>query len=201
MIFELGRQLGGRKVVLASKSPRRQELLKLLFDEFLIVPAQGEEIVPVGTAAADVSRVLAEQKCREVAVKYADELVIGCDTTVVVGTEILGKPTDRDDAARMLGMLSGTAHKVISGVCIRLGSQEVSFSVTTVVRFRELTAAEIDAYIATGEPMDKAGAYGIQEKGGLLVSGFEGDFFNVVGLPVERLALEIDRLIGSSGGQ
>ena len=191
MIFDLEKMLGGREVVLASKSPRRQELLKLIFDSFSIIPALGEEIVPEDVPAAEVSRVLAEQKCSEVAAARPDALVIGCDTTV-----ILGKPTDADDAARMLRGLSGSIHEVVSGVCISLGGTERSFSVHTKVRFRQLTDSEIRAYIATGEPMDKAGAYGIQEKGSLLAAGIEGDFFNVVGLPVTQLALEIQKLLG-----
>ena len=115
---------------------------------------------------------------------------------MVVGAEILGKPADEADAARMLGLLSGTPHQVISGVCISLEGRESSFSVSTDVEFRQLTPAEIAAYIATGEPMDKAGAYGIQEKGSLLVKGISGDFFNVVGLPVAELAQQIQRLLG-----
>ena len=183
-------------MVLASGSPRRRELMRLLFDDFTVRPASGEEIVPPGADPGDVSRLLAVQKCREVAALYPDDLVIGCDTTVICGSEILGKPADARDAARMLTMLSGSTHQVVSGVCIAFQGREQSFSVSTDVTFRRLSKAEIDAYIATNEPMDKAGAYGIQEKGSLLVSRFEGDFFNVVGLPVERLALELDRLLG-----
>ena len=196
MIFCLDKMLRGRRVVLASGSPRRRELMRLLFDDFTVRPASGEEIVPPGADPGDVSRLLAVQKCREVAALYPDDLVIGCDTTVICGSEILGKPADARDAARMLTMLSGITHQVVSGVCIAFQGREHSFSVSTDVTFRRLSKAEIDAYIATNEPMDKAGAYGIQEKGSLLVSRFEGDFFNVVGLPVERLALELDRLLG-----
>ncbi len=199
MIFELDKLLKGRQVVLASKSPRRQELLKLLFEDFIIAPAKGEEIVSEGAKANDVSRLLAIQKCREVAAQYPEALVIGCDTTVIKGDEILGKPADAADAARMLRLLSGSEHKVVSGVCVTVDGREESFSVETAVKFRLLTDDEIAAYINTGEPMDKAGAYGIQEKGGLLVSSFNGDFFNVVGLPVEQLAARLDRLLGGEG--
>ena len=196
MIFSLQDMLGGRRVILASKSPRRQELLKLLFDEFEIVPATGEEIIPEGADAMDVSRLLAVQKCREVSEKFPDDLVIGCDTTVIVGNEILGKPADEADAARMLGELSGTSHYVVSGACISFGGRERSFSQVTEVSFRKLADEEISAYIATGEPMDKAGAYGIQEKGSLLVREIKGDFFNVVGLPVSKLAAELELFLG-----
>ena len=196
MIFRLEEMLRGRKAVLASKSPRRRELMKLIFDDFTVRPALSDEVIPAGADPFDVSRILAVQKCREVAAACPDDLVIGCDTTVICGGEILGKPADAQDAARMLRLLSGSTHQVVSGVCIILQGQERSFSVSTDVTFRSLSDAEISAYISTGEPMDKAGAYGIQEKGGLLVSRFEGDFFNVVGLPVERLALELDSILG-----
>ncbi|MBR6046179.1 MAG: septum formation protein Maf [Ruminococcus sp.] len=195
MIFGYEKVLAGRRVVLASKSPRRQELLKLIFPEFEIIPALGEEVVPEGVPAEDVSRLLAVQKCREVAENCPDALVIGCDTTVAVSGELLGKPADAADAVRMLRLLSDTRHEVISGVCIRLGEREVSFSEVTRVRFKPLTEADIAGYIATGEPFDKAGAYGIQEKGGLLISGIEGDFFNVVGLPVSAIADKLGEIM------
>ena len=196
MLFELEKLLGGRQVVLASQSPRRRELLKFIFDEFLIDPANGEEVVPEGADIEDVPRLLAVQKCREVSQRHPDALVIGCDTTVTVAGEILGKPKDKADAARMLKLLSGSEHSVISGVCIRMEDREKSFRQETKVMFRELTDEEISAYIVTGEPMDKAGAYGIQEKGCLLVRGISGDFFNVVGLPVERFAAELNEFLG-----
>ncbi|MBR1764503.1 MAG: septum formation protein Maf [Ruminococcus sp.] len=197
-IFALDKALKGRRVILASKSPRRRELLGLVFKDFDILPAEGEEVIPQGTAAEKASQLLALQKCREVAAKRPEALVIGCDTTVVVGEElcdILGKPRDRQDAARMLRRLSGTRHRVISGAALSLQGREVSFSEVTWVRFRDLTDEEISDYIATGEPMDKAGAYGIQERGALLVSGIEGDFFNVVGLPVSALAQAAAKLL------
>ena len=196
MVFELDRLLGGRRVILASKSPRRQELLGLIFPSFDIVPAVGEEIIPEGTPAHKASELLAVQKCREVAEKYPSALVIGCDTTVVLGDEILGKPADNADAARMLRELSGSTHKVISGCAVSLQGELISFSQETSVTFRKLTEAEISAYVATGEPSDKAGSYGIQEKGSLLVEKIEGDFFNVVGLPVTELALTVNKLLG-----
>ena len=197
-IFALEKALNGRRVILASKSPRRRELLGLIFRDFDIVPAEGDEVIPEGTAAEKASELLARQKCREVAEKYPEALVIGCDTTVVVGSsmeDILGKPKNEQEAAQMLRRLSGTRHKVISGTALSLQGREVSFSEVTEVCFRDLTDAEIADYISTGEPMDKAGAYGIQERGALLVSGIEGDFFNVVGLPVSRIAQSAAKLL------
>lgn len=197
-MFDLNNRLNGKQVVLASKSPRRKELLKLIFPDFEIIPAEGEEVIPAGTPAEKASELLAVNKCREVAEKCPEALVIGCDTSVVVGSEmsdILGKPADEADAAAMLRRLSGSRHKVISGAAVSLDGRMESFSCETVVCFRQLTEEDIAAYIATGEPMDKAGAYGIQERGALLVSGIEGDFFNVVGLPVSDLAQLIARML------
>ena len=196
MIFRLDELLDGKKPVLASKSPRRHELLRLIFDDFDVDPALGEEVIPECEDIKDVPRLLAVQKCREVSARHPDRLVIGCDTVVEVNGEILGKPADAADAARMLRMLSGSVHSVISGVCLRLGDRENSFRQETLVTFRQLSEADIAAYIATGEPMDKAGAYSIQEKGCLLAESISGDFFNVVGLPVGRLAKEIERFLG-----
>lgn len=196
MIFDMQDMLCGRRVILASKSPRRQELLKLIFDSFEIEPAVGEELIPKGTPSDKASELLARQKCDEIAKKYPDALVIGCDTTVVLGDTILGKPVDDEDAARMLRMLSDSTHKVISGAAVCIDGRTESFSEVTQVRFRKLSDEEIGAYVATGEPSDKAGAYGIQEKGSLLTEGICGDFFNVVGLPVPSLARLICKMLG-----
>ena len=187
-MFDLQKKLGGRRVILASASPRRKELLKLVFDDFEIIPAECEENIPEGTPAGEASKLLAEQKCREVAERYPEALVIGCDTTVLLGEEILGKPEDEKDAFRMLRMLSGTRHSVVTGIALSLCGKLRSLPCETFVRFRRLSDEDINEYIATGEPADKAGAYGIQERGALLVSGIEGDFYNVVGLPVSELA-------------
>lgn len=174
-------------IILASKSPRRKELLSYAVRGFEIIPAESEEVVPVGTRAEDVPLVLARQKAFEVAAKHPNDTVIGADTVVICGGEIFGKPKDAADAKRMLKALSGTLHKVVTGVCCINGSREESFSVTTAVEFFVLSDGDIDAYIATGEPFDKAGAYGIQGKGCLLVKRIDGDYYNVMGLPVGEL--------------
>ncbi len=171
-------------LILASRSPRRCELLKLAGLEFKSVPSEGEEILPKGTSPQDAVVLLARQKAKEVAEKFPDDTVLGADTVVAANGRILGKPKDSADAYDMLRMLSGKIHSVYTGVCIKRGEKESSFFQKTDVEFYPLTDDEIYEYIATGEPMDKAGAYGIQEKGFFMVKRINGDYYNVVGLPV-----------------
>lgn len=180
-------------IILASASPRRQELLHLIFEDFRCIPADIEEIVPDGMEATCVPEYLACQKALHVSKQYPDSLVIGSDTAVICEDEIFGKPVDDADAERMIRALSGKAHYVITGCCIFCNGKSLSFSEKTVVEFYALTDDEIKAYVATGEPKDKAGAYGIQGEGSLLVKGINGDFFNVVGLPVSRLNRELKK--------
>ncbi len=184
-----------RKIILASASPRRKELLETAGAEFEILVADVDETVPEGTLPEDAAVMTAEKKALAVAEKNADSIVIGADTIVVAGDKILGKPKDKADACEMLRMLSGVEHKVITGVCIACGSQKTTFAQTSKVKFYDLTDAEIEAYVATNEPMDKAGAYGIQGKGCVLVEKIEGDYFNIVGLPVARVMREIGKLM------
>lgn len=184
------------EVILASQSPRRKELLSLIFSSFKVVPAKGEEIADPAAETDLVPQFLALNKCREIAGRFRDELVIGCDTAVILGNEIMGKPKNDDDAFRMLKMLSGKTHKVISGTAIYFKEEYHSFSSMTEVTFRDLSDDDIIEYIKTGEPFDKAGAYGIQGKGSLLVKKINGDYFNVVGLPVSQLAYELKKIIG-----
>ena len=176
-------------IILASQSPRRRELLAQMgVPQFEVVPALGEEIASPGLSPAQLVEVLSRQKAEEVAVQAGpDDVVIAADTVVAVDGAVLGKPRDPADAARMLSLLSGRAHTVYTGVTVRRGTFSRTAHEATQVRFRPLTQSEISAYIATGEPMDKAGAYGIQGLGGLLVAGIQGDYHNVVGLPVCRL--------------
>ena len=173
-------------VILASQSPRRRQLLgQIGFTDFKICPARGEEVASPGLPPAQLVEALASQKAAEVAAAAeADALIIAADTVVAVDDRVLGKPHSEEEAAEMLLSLSGREHTVYTGVTLRRGSQIVTRHEATQVRFRSLTREEIDAYVATGEPMDKAGAYGIQERGALLVEGIQGDYFNVVGLPV-----------------
>ena len=172
--------------VLASASPRRRELMELLGAAPLkILPAVGEERADPGLTGGALAEALALHKAREVAVQCSDEdIVIGADTIVCLGETVFGKPHDEADAAHMLRALSGRTHTVYTGVAVVQGETVRTHAEATEVRFRALTDAEIAGYIATREPMDKAGAYGIQGKGVLLISGIEGDFFNVMGLPV-----------------
>lgn len=174
-------------LVLASASPRRQELIRLIDENIIICPSDADESFSADTPAESVPEILAVRKAAEVAKKYPNETVIGSDTSVIIDNEILGKPKDKDDAVRMLKLLSGKTHKVITGCAIFKGGKSVSFSETTEVTFYPLSDKDIENYIATNEPFDKAGAYGIQGKGSLLIKGINGDYFNVVGLPVAKL--------------
>lgn len=176
-------------MILASRSPRRKELLSIITNDFRIIPAVGEEVIPENTPPKDAVMLLSRQKAAEIYIMYKNETIIAADTVVCVDGEILGKPRSEENAAEMLRALSGRVHSVFTGVCAIFadGSSE-SFAEETAVEFYPLSDREIAEYIATGEPMDKAGAYGIQDRGALLVKRIEGDFYNVMGLPVGRLA-------------
>ncbi|MDR3767382.1 MAG: Maf family protein [Butyricicoccus sp.] len=174
-------------LILASASPRRQELLRQIAEDFIVCPADTDETLPEGLPIAEQIETLALRKAQAVFDTHSDSTVIGADTMVVVDGVPFGKPADAADAARMLGILSGRAHEVITGVAVLSPQGRRVAHRVTKVYFRALTAQEIDWYIATGEPLDKAGAYGIQGKGSRFIPGIEGDYFNVVGLPVELL--------------
>ena len=176
-------------VILASQSPRRRELLgRMGIDDFLVRPAQGEEVFEPGLSPAELVEHLSRQKAAEVAAGASPEdLVIAADTVVSIDGRVLGKPHSQEEAFSMLSTLSGREHTVYTGVTVCQGGVSITEHEATDVRFRPLTPEEIRSYIATGEPMDKAGAYGIQEYGSLLVEGIQGDYFNVVGLPICRL--------------
>ena len=171
-------------VVLASASPRRRELLQRAGVEFIVRVSDADEHIEPDTPPHEAVMALARQKALAVAKTCPGDLVIGADTVVVYDGAILGKPADAADAARMLRMLSGKTHVVYTGVCLVCADKEETFYEQTRVTFYPLTEQEIEAYVATGEPMDKAGAYGIQGRGCTLVQGICGDYFNVVGLPV-----------------
>ncbi len=176
-------------MILASKSPRRFELLKIISEDFRVIPAAGDEVIPDGTSPKDAVLMLSRQKAEEIYSQYKSEVIISADTVVAIDGKILGKPHSESDAAEMLHTLSGRIHTVYTGVCVIFEDRSAeNFAESTEVEFYPLSDKEISDYIATGEPMDKAGAYGIQEKGALLVKRIYGDFYNVMGLPVARLA-------------
>lgn len=174
-------------LILASASPRRRELLGYIRSDFAVVTAATDESFPAGASPRQGVEAIALRKARAVAALNPDDVIIGADTIVVLEGVVFGKPADPADAARMLAALSGREHTVLTGVAVLAPGRENVFSEATQVRFMELSQQQISDYIATGEPMDKAGAYGIQEKGALLVEGITGDFYNVMGLPVCRL--------------
>ena len=158
--------------------------------DFIVRPARGQETVDRDLTPAKLVEALSRQKAEEVAAaSEADDLIIAADTVVSINGRVLGKPAHPDEAFEMLSALSGHTHTVLTGVTVRKGDRIVTRHESTKVQFRYLTSEEICAYIATGEPMDKAGAYGIQGLGALLVEGVRGDYSNVVGLPICRLGL------------
>lgn len=175
------------RVVLASSSPRRHELLGLIGVDHEIFPADADESYAPGEKPAAHAERLARTKAEAVAASHAQSLVIGADTIVVVDEHILGKPRDVADAARMLRMLSNRTHVVMTAVAVSHAGRTLSGVEKVTVSFRGLTDDEIARYIATGEPMDKAGAYGIQGYGATIVRRIEGDYFAVMGLSLVRL--------------
>lgn len=173
------------RIVLASQSPRRRELLERMgITEFEVIPAVGDETADPALSPAELVEELSRQKAEEVAQQVPDALVIAADTVVSVDGKVLGKPGSEGQAVEMLTALSGRSHHVYTGFTVRMGDKIVTAHEDTAVTFRSLTPDEIAAYVATGEPMDKAGSYGIQGFGCVLVSGIQGDYYNVVGLPV-----------------
>lgn len=176
-------------MILASQSPRRRELLGLIEENFRIIPAKGEEYVPQGTPARSAVEMLARQKAEEIAAEHSGDVIVAADTVVCLDGEIMGKPHSAEHAEEMLKKLSGNTHEVYTGVCVIFeDGRSECFSEETLVEFFVLSDEEIAAYVATGDPMDKAGAYGIQGRGALLVKGIKGDYYNVMGLPVGKLA-------------
>ncbi len=174
-------------IILASASPRRKELLKFITDDFTVKVSDADETTDPSLPPEETVKSLALIKGEAVASDFPADTVISADTVVVLDGKILGKPKNHEDAFSMLSSLSGRAHEVFTGVCIISGDKKICFAERTEVIFYELTKEEILSYIATGEPSDKAGAYGIQGKGSVLVKEIHGDYHNVVGLPVSRL--------------
>ena len=186
------------KIILASASPRRKELLTLAGFEYEVIVSQCEEILPEGITPDKAVEELARQKAEDVFSRNTDCMIIAADTVVALGNTILGKPKDEDDAFTMLSSLSGRRHTVYTGVCIKTKDKTDIFHVATDVEFYPLSEKEIKDYIVTKEPMDKAGAYGIQGKGFVLVKGIHGDYFNVVGLPLAETVRHINNNLSLS---
>lgn len=178
------------KLVLASKSPRRSEILKNAGIDFTVRVADADETIPEGTKPEDAVVFLAARKAMAVE-RTEDETVLGADTVVVLDDKILGKPKDKDDAFNMIKSLSGRVHSVYTGVCAIGNGVSLTFAEETKVEFYPLSDEEIYEYINTDEPYDKAGAYGIQGLASKFISGIQGDYFNVVGLPISGIYKKI----------
>jgi len=186
------------ELILASKSPRRQDLLKKLALDFKILVSDVDETYPDNISTFSIPEYLACKKAKSIQVVNENQLIISADTIVILGNDIIGKPKDLDDAKLILKKLSGKMHYVITGVCLRANKQETSFSSETKVWFRDLSDEEINFYVETYKPLDKAGAYGIQEWIGYIgIEKIEGSFYNVVGLPVEKLYVELVKFLKS----
>ena len=180
-------------LILASQSPRRRELLGLTGLDFVVRVADIDETMDLRLdPKAEVARVSRE---KALAVeREADDVVIAADTVVVCGGRVLGKPRDEEDAVRMLSLLSGRDHQVMTGMTVLRGDRIITHTEVTALHFRPLSEGEIRAYVASGEPMDKAGSYGIQGGAALFCTGMTGDYYNVMGLPVCRLAMILREL-------
>ena len=180
-------------LILASQSPRRKEILERAGFTFTIQIPDVDEAVLSGEAPQSYVRRIAARKATAIKLQPGD-CVLAADTTVVVDNQILGKPADAADAVRMLRLLQGRSHEVITGICLRFKNQIVIDAAVTQVHFDVMTEDEITAYAASGEPMDKAGAYGIQGLASRYISGIEGCYYNVMGLPVSLVARQLRRL-------
>jgi septum formation protein len=180
-------------LILASNSPRRSELLRTLGIAFNVIPSDATEVHTEQLTATEISQLNAYRKARAVAKKFPDALVLGADTLVALETTLLGKPANLEDAYRMLKQLQGRTHRVVTGVCLLQlrGHRQKLFAEATEVTFRPLDTAQIRDYLAHINPLDKAGAYAIQEGGDKIVETISGSFTNVVGLPIERLRDEL----------
>lgn len=187
-----------REIVLASGSPRRSQLLRQMGLRFRVEPTDADETLPQGSTPAEAVAELARRKAGVAAERFPDAVIIAADTVVSVGGNILGKPADPADAAAMLRMLSGRRHEVLTGLCVWVAGRAATAVEETRVYFSELDEEEIAGYVATGEPMDKAGAYGIQGRAGVFVHAIEGCYYNVMGLPLSRLKRLLVQALGES---
>ena len=180
-------------LILASASPRRSELMRQLGVEFRVVPSSASEILTDYLSPGELSQINASLKARVVSKQFPEALVIGMDTLVALNEKVFGKPSSMEEAHEMVSQLQGKTHHVLTGVCLTHweGHRQEVFADVTEVRFRPLTSDQIRYYHSQVNPLDKAGAYGIQEKGDLLVESISGSYSNVVGLPLERLQAEL----------
>ena len=181
------------RYILASASPRRRELFSLIVPEFEVIPATGEEKFNMSLFPEQVVLSVAEGKCDEIFLKNPDAVVVGCDTVVVLGGEILGKPKNKEDAIATLKKLSGKTHYVITAVCIRNKYKKLLECERTEVRFNQLSDDFIASYVESGSPLDKAGSYGIQDSG--LVKEYFGSYTNVVGMPVTLVKKMLEEVL------
>jgi septum formation protein len=176
------------EIILASGSPRRRELMGRITRAYRVEPSTVDESRITAENPSALVAALAQAKCADVASRHPEAVVIGCDTVVDCGGTVFGKPADEADARRMLSSLSGREHAVRTGVCIRQGARQEAFVVTSRVRFFPIPAEELAAYTATAEPYDKAGAYAVQGRAALWLEGIDGDYYNVMGFPLSRVA-------------
>jgi septum formation protein len=181
-------------LILASASPRRAELLRQVGVDFAVIPAHPEEILPEHLTPHEIAQINAHRKARVVAKAHPDALVLGADTLVCIGMQIFGKPHNLDEAHAILAKLAGHTHEVVTGVCLLhlRAHRERLFAVSSAVTFRQLHSDQIRRYLSKVNPLDKAGAYAIQEEGDLIVKHVTGSFSNVVGLPLEKLKGELE---------
>lgn len=177
-----------KRFIVASASPRRKELLSLLGYDFEVIPSDADETLPNDISAQRAVEELSRRKAQSVFKENTDAVVLGCDTVVCLDGKILGKPQSREEAEEMLWTLSGKTHQVFSGVTIMDKTKSETFVSVSDVEFFELSQEAISSYVSTGEPMDKAGAYGIQGMGGVLVKKISGDYYTIVGLPLAESA-------------
>ncbi|MFY4774721.1 Maf family protein [Metabacillus sp. RGM 3146] len=181
-------------LILASGSPRRKELLEIIGLPFTIIKSDMEEVVEENASPEETASSLAYQKALLIAEQYPDAYIIGADTVVTIEGKILGKPSNVKEAIQTLSLLSGKTHMVMTGVSICYKGKNKTFCEKTEVTFWDLSHDEIESYVSTGEPMDKAGSYGIQGKGSLLVKEIKGDYFSVVGLPLAKTYRELKKM-------
>jgi septum formation protein len=182
------------RLILASESPRRAALLRQIGLEFEVIPSSVAEEGTTAARPASYAKKLAKSKARAVSKQVDEGIIIGADTVVCLGDRIFGKPKDAEDAANTLKLLEGKVHRVVTGICVidKRSETAVTKAVTTQVKFRKLDARLIDWYVRTGEPLDKAGSYGIQGRGAVLIEWIRGSYSNVVGLPLETLSVILE---------